>query len=119
MIHKACGINYIINKQYSVDSMPHKICYRSARHVIIIILISSTRLSPLLMMEQKEWIYCTEKFLHTLNKHLCQAMSLHITIILLTKPNILFWKSKAKKIIKPKYLSLQELTASQRVKVFK
>lgn len=65
MIHKACGINYIINKQYSVDSMPHKICYRSARHVIIIILISSTRLSPLLMMEQKEWIYCTEKFLHT------------------------------------------------------
>ena len=102
MIHKACGINYIINKQYSVDSVPHKICYRSAGHVIIIILISSTRLSPLLMMVQKGWIYCTEKFLHTLNKHLCQAMSLHITIILLTKPNILFWKSKAKKNNKAK-----------------
>ena len=54
------------------------------------------------MMVQKGWIYCTEKFLHTLNKHLCQAMSLHITIILLTKPNILFWKSKAKKNNKAK-----------------
>lgn len=81
MIHKACGTNYIINKQYSGDSVPQKICSRSAGHVIIIILISSTRLSPSPMMEQKGWICCTEKFLHTLNKYLCQAMSLHITII--------------------------------------
>lgn len=70
MIHKACGTNYVINKQYSVDSVPRKICYRSAGHVIIIILISSTRLSPFLMIEQKGWIYYTEKFLHTLNKYL-------------------------------------------------
>ena len=81
---RACtqGSDYITNKQCSVECVPHRTCHGSVGHVIIIILISSsTGSSPSLITEQKGWIYGTEKFLHTLNKYLRQAMSLHVTII--------------------------------------
>lgn len=43
-------------------------------------------------------------------------LCLYISLCTLNKTKHPFWKSKAKEITKPKYLYLQELTASQRVR---